>query len=507
MNCRVAVVALGAALCALAIGAGSGPALDPAPQRGHPRSAADPIALESGLAVAGQIDPRGARAIDYVIELPEDAVTARFEVTARGADLLVSLRRGQRVGADGDADFVALGSDGRVPMRVDRLTHPPIRAGRWHLRIESHDDFAPVGGDGRPQSIEFTLEPRVWRAGSDGILVPGASAEFEIVARGAGHRTLRVNVPEGARALRLDVVDTDADLDLYAASGSPALAFRADTPAAAHAYGRETLILAGDGSQGPQAGPWFVDVVAPWDDERSVRFTLLATLSAAPPPELLELPDLRQPMPRCAPELARALAAVVEITTADGSGSGTIVGEAGWILTNAHVVEGSRGRPVDEVVVGCTRTPERPAIELFRARVVHYDPERDLALLRVASGFHGQGLPDGYRFPTVELGDPGRLLVGSGLWLVGYPATGGEGSRVTIHATRGIVAGFERGPLGDQIKTDAQITQGNSGGAALDPGGRLVGIPSSTVENGSGQSGFVLPLGLVPAAWRELVAR
>ena len=88
---------------------------------------------------------------------------------------------------------------------------------------------------------------------------------------------------------------------------------------------------------------------------------------------------------------------------------------------------------------------------------------------------------------------------------LGNAATGGEGSRVTIHATRGIVAGFEHGSVGNLIKTDASITQGNSGGAAVDADGKLVGIPTSTVENGSGQSGFVRPIGLLPPAWREQI--
>jgi S1-C subfamily serine protease len=52
------------------------------------------------------------------------------------------------------------------------------------------------------------------------------------------------------------------------------------------------------------------------------------------------------------------------------------------------------------------------------------------------------------------------------------------------------------------IKTDAEITSGNSGGAAVDAEGRLIGIPASTIENGAGQIGFVHPVALVPEAWR-----
>jgi S1-C subfamily serine protease len=78
---------------------------------------------------------------------------------------------------------------------------------------------------------------------------------------------------------------------------------------------------------------------------------------------------------------------------------------------------------------------------------------------------------------------------------------------VTITATRGIVSGFERADFGRLIKTDAEITRGNSGGAAIDERGLLIGVPSSTVENGSGQIGYVHPIDALPPSWRARIAR
>jgi S1-C subfamily serine protease len=327
-----------------------------------------------------------------------------------------------------------------------------------------------------------------------------------IEASGSGSRTFRVDVPENTSALRVDVVDTDSDLDLFAHAGAPFLELDPSVASAEHLYGRETLVVRAREGGPLAAGPWFVDVAAPWDEDRPARFALLATLAAEPPAELLTLPQLPERCPDAAPELARALACVVELTVDDGSGSGVLIGGRGWILTNAHVVERLGGGPVDEVVVAVPLDARRPAVELFRASVERYDAQRDLALLRVQRGFYGQPLPEGYRFPVLEQGAAEGLAIGAPLWLVGYPATGGEGSRVTVSATRGVVAGFERGPDGTLLKTDAEITQGNSGGAALDAQGRLVGVPSSTVENGSGQIGYVRPLELLPEAWRRLAA-
>lgn len=111
----------------------------------------------------------------------------------------------------------------------------------------------------------------------------------------------------------------------------------------------------------------------------------------------------------------------------------------------------------------------------------------------------------GYELPALAMGDPEALAIGDPLWLVGYPTTGGQGSRVTINLTRGIVSGFDLFEFGSVLKTDGEITNGNSGGAALDANGRIVGVPTSTVENGSGQIGYVHPLSALPAEWRAMI--
>jgi S1-C subfamily serine protease len=105
----------------------------------------------------------------------------------------------------------------------------------------------------------------------------------------------------------------------------------------------------------------------------------------------------------------------------------------------------------------------------------------------------------------VPLGDPEQLAMGDALWLAGYPTAGGQRSRVTISLSRGIVSGFERGEHGVLLKTDAELQGGSSGGAALDAQGLLIGVPTSLVESGAGQFGFVQPLSALPEAWRARV--
>ncbi len=317
-------------------------------------------------------------------------------------------------------------------------------------------------------------------------------------------------MPPGSRRLRIDLADVVGDLDLYARHGGPVLALGEDVHFAQHPYGCESLVL-GDDAAPVASGTWYVDVVDVLDEERPVDFKIFASLSADPPAELLAIPVLGAPIagaPRGATPVARALAAVVEIATEDALGSGTILTPDGWILTNAHVVERVGGGSVEEVVVSASLDPRRPPVELFRATVERVDEDRDLALVHVASGFYGQPLPDGYTFPTVPMGDPDALAIGDPIWLVGYPSTGGQGSRVSVTCTRGVVSGYETADFGPVIKTDAEITSGNSGGAALDEHGRLVGVPTSLVELGSGQVAYVHPLDALPQEWRDfLVAR
>ncbi len=464
-----------------------------------------PARLEPGRTVESVLDLPAAEHADFVVDVPDDATALRFDLVASGAELGLHVRQGAAVGDGGEDDVCAWTDAGRATILVSRFSDPAVARGRWHARVDWDAGRGPRGPAGELQRLPFEITARVWTSDAWTDLVPGTRLEGAIAARGSGHQTFRVAVPAGSPALRIDVLDADGDLDLFAHAGAPFRVLDGSVVSAENLYGRESLVVRGAGGRPVEEGAWFVDVVEPWDDGRPARFTLLATLDAEPPAELLRFPVLPGERADALPELARALCAVVELAVDGGTGSGTLVGADGWILTNAHVVERLGGGPVDDVVVSVPLDPSRPAVELFRGRVERFDEERDLALVRIVNGFYGQPLPEGYRFPTVAFGASEAPAIGSTLWMVGYPATGGEGSRVTISATRGVVSGFELGPAGTLLKTDAEITVGNSGGAALDAAGRLIGVPSSTVESGSGQIGYVRPIALVPEEWRVLV--
>jgi S1-C subfamily serine protease len=385
----------------------------------------------------------------------------------------------------------------------DRFSDPAVGKGKFFARVEWPYTDRPRTVGEQLQKLSFTVEADVVSARIDGKLEPDKLARGTIDGETGGFRTFTIEVPAGAPALRLDIAEAASDLDLFARRGGPFLVLDESVHFAQHAYGRETLVITGENGAPLEAGTWFVDVVDAFDEERPIDFALLAEFDAAPPAEVLAIPTLH---PSIGSEpLGRALAAVVEITTDESTGSGTLLTADGWILSNAHVVEDLGGDPVQEVVVGLTLDPALPPAELFRAVVREVDKQRDMALLKITSGFYRQPVPKDVVFPTVSMDAVERPAIGDVLFLVGYPSTGGRGSRVTISATRGIVSGYDTAEFGTVLKTDAEITNGNSGGAALDAQGRLVGIPTSTVENGSGHIGYVHPISVMPAKWHDEV--
>lgn len=170
-----------------------------------------------------------------------------------------------------------------------------------------------------------------------------------------------------------------------------------------------------------------------------------------------------------------------------GVGSGVIVSEDGYIVTNHHVVQGMRGREVDEIIVRLNDETE------YVATLVGSDSKTDVAVLKVEADSP---------LPAVTLADSDRLRVGDVVFAIGNPLD------VGLTATQGIVSATGRsqggrvlgpGSYEDFIQTDAAINLGNSGGALIDAWGRLVGI-NTAIVSGSGGSigiGFAIPVNMV----------
>ena len=155
-----------------------------------------------------------------------------------------------------------------------------------------------------------------------------------------------------------------------------------------------------------------------------------------------------------------------------GVGSGFILSADGYVMTNAHVVDGA-----DEVIV-TVGTESRE----YKAKIIGADKRSDVALVKIdASGL-----------PTVRIGDVGRLKVGE--WVIAIGSPFGLESTVTA----GIVSAKARdtGDLVKLIQTDVAINPGNSGGPLINMRGEVVGINSQIYSRSGGYMGisFAIPI-------------
>jgi serine protease DegQ len=167
-------------------------------------------------------------------------------------------------------------------------------------------------------------------------------------------------------------------------------------------------------------------------------------------------------------------------------GSGVIVSEQGYVLTNNHVVEGG------DLIELVTQDGRK-----FSAKIVGTDPDTDIAVLKI----------DGDKLPAITLGNDEKLEVGDAVLAIGNPFG------VTNTVTSGIVSALGRNQLGinqfeNFIQTDAAINPGNSGGALIDTSGNLVGINTAIYSRTGGTMGigFAIPVSLAKPVMEQIIS-
>jgi serine protease Do len=173
-----------------------------------------------------------------------------------------------------------------------------------------------------------------------------------------------------------------------------------------------------------------------------------------------------------------------------GSGSGVIISEDGYIVTNNHVVDGA-----DEVTVTLSNKKS------FKAKVVATDPSTDLAVVKV----------DAKGLPFLLYGNSDEIKVGQWVLAVGYPLS------LETTVTAGIVSAKGRSidinsrqsvaPVESFIQTDAAVNPGNSGGPLINPEGQLIGINSAIASPTGSYAGysFTIPVNIVKKVVTDLI--
>ena len=171
-------------------------------------------------------------------------------------------------------------------------------------------------------------------------------------------------------------------------------------------------------------------------------------------------------------------AAVVQVRTPGGLGSGFIINEEGYLITDFHVIENETQISVE---VYQQRDDQLERKSYKQVRIVAINKFADLALLKIED-------KDPPRFPKVTLGDSDALSVGERVFAIGSPL----GLERTV--TEGIVSTKTRPMQGElYLQTTAQINPGNSGGPLFNLRGEVVGVTNMKITFGEGL-GFAIPV-------------
>lgn len=174
------------------------------------------------------------------------------------------------------------------------------------------------------------------------------------------------------------------------------------------------------------------------------------------------------------------------------SGSGVIISEDGYIVTNNHVIEGA-----DEINITLTNKKS------YKATLIGSDPNSDLAVLKI----------EGNKFPYILYGNSDEVKLGQWVLAIGYPLS------LDVTVTAGIVSAKARSlqinqrnknttsPIESFIQTDAAVNSGNSGGALINTDGQLIGINAAIASPTGSYAGYsyAIPVNLTKKIVNDLI--
>jgi len=180
------------------------------------------------------------------------------------------------------------------------------------------------------------------------------------------------------------------------------------------------------------------------------------------------------------------------------SGSGVIISEDGYIVTNNHVISDENGGVADEINV---TLHDRKS---YKAKVIGRDPSSDIAVLKI----------DGTNLPFMVYGNSDNVQLGQWVLAIGYPLS------LETTVTAGIISATGRSiginsrqtkkgdtPVESFIQTDAAVNPGNSGGALVNTNGELIGINSAILAPTGTYAGysFAIPVNIVKKIVNDII--
>jgi len=178
-------------------------------------------------------------------------------------------------------------------------------------------------------------------------------------------------------------------------------------------------------------------------------------------------------------------------------GSGVLISVDGKILTNEHVVKSSVGTALPDYCLAlfskdfdiASRTYKKE----YRAALLGFFQSRDVALLKIGDVLYHdsagavQSAPAGNSFAYFSFSSAAPQI-GDSVYIFGFP----ESANFSFSATKGIISNYAAD--GIYFGTDAQIDRGNSGGAAINRDGQLIGLPTYKFSSGGDYRGYILDI-------------
>lgn len=178
------------------------------------------------------------------------------------------------------------------------------------------------------------------------------------------------------------------------------------------------------------------------------------------------------------------------------SGSGVIISDDGYIVTNNHVVSDGGNGVAEEITVTLNENKST-----YKARLIGRDPSSDIAVLKI----------DATGLPFMVYGNSDNVNLGQWVLAVGYPLTLEATVTAGIISAKGRQIGINsrqsQSPVEYFIQTDAAVNQGNSGGALINTDGQLIGINSAILAPSGTYAGysFAIPVNIVKKIVNDLI--
>lgn len=254
-----------------------------------------------------------------------------------------------------------------------------------------------------------------------------------------------------------------------------------------------------DGEQKPlNRGVWYISILS--QNQTEARGTVsfeTAGQGGVQLKTLTSLPNLS------GNDYENCMSALVGVTTAYGNFSGAFVSSKGHILTGLSAIKDPSGRILTDINIMVTTNVQEQPIYAFKASMIKSYESKDLALLQLTKMAMNRPVPNGMKFPYVQIAKGLTVEIGQPILIAGFPLDRIRGEVSSPFIFQNIVGGFEKRSSATWFKSTA--VPGGMGGIAFNVYYELVGVSSPVKRAGSNLVDFFVTVSDIPSDWFSLI--